>query len=457
MSIKQQFRTTMKKVNGDLLTPILIFSRLQGERKFLLESSSKNDNTGRYSFIGANPRKTYSGSETTLVEHSRLTNKTYHYEGDLIQSLKQVMPRISNHTEYPFTGGAIGYIRYGATQLASAQKQDVLNLPTVNFHVYDTMIIFDHMTDELIIFHTNIEAEQKEPNLDELIEQLLNGKPAETTDYTLSEFRLQQTDELFDQQVTELQQAATIQQGGQVVLSRRFDADFDGDAFALYRKLRVENPAAYMYYIAFDDHTIVGSSPESLLSVNNGVVSTKLVAGSRPRGTSTTDDIEIELALLGDKDEIAHHNTLIDIATADLQQITVPDSVEVTNYLTTIRSQHLMQLLSEIEGQLSPTLHAIDALVHCLPAGSVTGSPKQQAIELIDQLETVHRSFYGGALGYIGFNGQIDFTLISRTILIQEKLATIQSGTFINAQTNVKDATQQILMKSESLCALAKG
>ncbi|MGM9943398.1 MAG: metal ABC transporter ATP-binding protein, partial [Lysinibacillus sp.] len=148
--IKHKLRTTIKKVNGDCLTPVLIFNRLQGTRKFLLESSSKHETTGRYSFIGANPRKTYTGSGTTLTEISHLTGKSYSYEGDLVRSLKQVMPRVSNHTEYPFTGGAIGTIRFNREQST---------IPAVHFQVYDTIVIYDHVKDELTVIHTNIDAE----------------------------------------------------------------------------------------------------------------------------------------------------------------------------------------------------------------------------------------------------------------------------------------------------------
>lgn len=457
MSIKQNFRTTMKKINGDLLTPILIFSRLQGKRKFLLESSSKFEGSGRYSFIGANPRKTYSGAGTTLTEHSHLTNKSYSYEGNLIHSLKQVMPRISNHTEYPFTGGAIGYIGYGVNQLDSRLQDTELELPTVNFHVYDTMIIFDHVTDELIVFHTNIEAEQTEPNIDDILEQLLQSKSMETMDYSLSAFHPQTTEEEFEQQFNHLQQALAGNEVAQVVLSRRLEAAFEGDAFALYRKLRIENLAPYMYYMEFDDHTIVGSSPESLVRVKNGIVTTKPVTGIRSRGLTTAEDFTIEQELQSNTKEIAAHHTLVELTKIDVEKVCVAGSVKVTNSLETIRSEQAIQLASEVEGKLSPSLHPIDALAHCVSATCVTGSPKHKAMQLIDQIEPVHRSFYGGALGYIGFNGQIDFALTTRTMLIKNSKAFLQLGTTITTETTRKDATEQIKMKTQSLSSLAKG
>lgn len=250
-------RTTIRKVNGDCLTPIVLFNRLQGTQKFLLESATKHETAGRYSFIGANPRKTYKGKGDTLQE---ISDVTYSHHGNLIQSLKQMMPRISQHTEYPFMGGAIGYIH----------EDEVL------FQVYDTVIIFDHITDELAIVHTNIEIEQQTPNLDALIEQLMNG----TT------------------------------------------ADAQNKAFADYRKFRLEQRAAYLYYVEFANSTLIGSSASSTIKVKDGVITTAIP--------------------------------------------TVNEWAQ--------------------NGQLPPSAHSIDALA--------------EAVKSVPAM-----------LGYIGFNGQIDFTV----------------------------------------------
>ena len=264
-------RTTIRKVNGDCLTPVLIFNRLQGTQKFLLESSAKHESVGRYSFIGVNPRKTYEGTGTTLTEISHLTDQAYCYEGELIQSLKQVMPRISQHTEYPFTGGAIGFI----------------NNNQVRFQVYDTIVIFDHLTEELIIVHTNIEAEQQTPDLDALLTQITKGSP-------------------FQQQTNS-----------------------KNEPFAYYRNLRIQQRAAYLYYVEFVDETLIGTSNASILHVQNGLVST---------------------------------------------------DIEVVNTLTT-------------NGKLPEAFHAIDTVM--------------KASEVIPHL-----------LGYIGFNGQIDFTNAENTRIL---------------------------------------
>lgn len=375
---KHKLRTTIKKINGDCLTPVLIFKRLQGKRKFLLESSAKHDTTGRYSFIGANPRKTYTGSNTTLTEHSHLTDKSYSYEGDLVNLLKQVMPRISTNTEYPFTGGAIGYIRFN-------RKQG--DIPAVNFHVYDTIIIFDHVTDDLTIIHTNIEAEMKEPNIDEIIHQITNAGSLSSQEFSLGHFTEQTAKEEFIVQVEQAQKMIASGKAEEIILSRRLVADFSGDAFSLYRDLRVKFPSPYLYYIEFDDHIVIGASPTSIVSVHNNAVKTA--------------------------------------TTTNIQDVCLKDSIQ--------------QKDGFVSGMLSPTLHAIDALTHLLPADTVTGRPRQQAEQAIQKIELKQRVLYGGAIGYIGFNGQIDFALASRTLLLQDGKSITEAGAKITEKSTGSD------------------
>lgn len=377
MMFQHKLRTTVKKVNGDCLTPVLIFNRLQGTRKFLLESSAKHESTGRYSFIGANPRKTYTGSNTTLTEISHLTGKSYSYEGDLVRLLKQVMPRVSNNTEYPFTGGAIGYIRFNREQST---------IPAVHFQVYDTIIIYDHVKDELTVIHTNIDAEMKEPNIEDIIDQILNGTATHSNEFSLGTFTEQTSQQQFEEQVTKAQQLITAGEATEIVLSRKLQADFSGDAFSLYRELRVKLPSPYLYYIEFGDHTVIGASPESVVSVYNGHLTTTTATGV---------------------------DTICAKASIQSDGTTVPWT-------------------------LSPTLHAIDALTHLLPADSVTGQPKKVAEKAIQEIEQEQRALYGGAIGYIGFNGQIDFALASRTLLVQQDKVTTEVGTTVTANSEPK-------------------
>lgn len=351
--MKQKLRTTIEKINGDLLTPILIFQRLSGKQKFLLESSAKYESAGRYSFIGANPRKTYKGAGTTLTEISHLTNQTYSYEGDLVALLKQVMPRISNHTDLPFTGGAIGYIRFNREQAA---------IPAVHFQVYETLIVFDHLTQSITIIHTNIDAEQKEADIASIIEQIKSPSKTEISDVTVSPFEEQLSTEELD-----LRQKAFHKQvdNGHVTFARKQQATLEGSAFNYYRQLRIDNPSPYMYYIDFDDHTVLGTGANSIISVSNGQVRT---------------------------------------TTSGIERVAVKDTIKQTKDL--------------FEAQLHPTYHAIDALTQLLPTDQASGTPKETALEVIRSVEANERNLFGGAIGYIGFNGQIDFTAANDAILV---------------------------------------
>lgn len=391
MTTIKKFRTTMKRVNGDLLTPISIFNRIQGKQKFLLESSSKYENSGRYSFIGFNPRKTYRGAGSVLQEISHLAQKSYSYDGELLRALKQVMPRISNQTEFPFTGGAIGYI-------SGALQQDT----KVEFQIYDTLIIFDHMTDELIVFHTNIEAEQVEPNIDDILKQLFTANLPIQSDYSLTEF-------IPSNQTT---------QGD--AFTQTYEAHFSGDAFALYRKMRIENPSSHMFYIELEDKILIGSSPESLINVTHDTVTTKVLTASAPR---------TQADLLG-KVQLLENNEQLTAQRLHLERICISDTI-TTDASKTILTANSIELMTQISGELSPTLHAIDALAHVLPAS--------------------------GAVGYIGFNGQIDFAHATRTLTISGQTATLQTGHSLQQQSEEKDTVTGSQLQLEAFRLLVNG
>lgn len=444
-------RTTMKKLNGDSLTPILIFRRMQGERKFLLESSSKRDGSGRYSFLGMDPLKSYSGRDGKLEEHVYATGKKYVHEGDLFVLLKRLMPRIIDEIDFPFTGGAVGYVGYGAGSDSVTRSHDDMGFPDVNFNIYETIIIFDHVLNEVTLLHTEINPEQSAPDLDALAESMLSGPEKKELAFAISDYKCSVTQQDFEDLVRKAK--GYIEQGEveQVVLSRRLVADFNGDPFSLYRKLRKRNPSPYMYYMEFDDHVIVGTSPESLVRVSNGKVMTNPIAGTRRRGIDKAEDMALEKELLADPKELSEHDMLVDLGRNDLEKVCLPDSVNVTSYMEVVRYEHVMHIVSEVEGTLSPVLHSLDALTACLPAGTVTGAPKKRAMELIDELEKMDRGIYGGAIGYIGFNGNMDFALTIRTMVVKGGKAYVQAGAGIVQASDPTAEFMETANKAKSL------
>ncbi|MGE7835525.1 anthranilate synthase component I family protein [Viridibacillus arvi] len=451
MSIeKLSYRTTVKKLAGDTLTPILIFNRLKGQRKFLLESSAKSEESGRYSFIGENPLKSYSGSGQKLIEKQFTTGKSYEYMGDLLTQLKRLMPRITEQSAFPFTGGAVGYIGYGAAKIDSI-LDDELDLPDVNFQIYETIIIFDHLEDAVTIMHTDVNPEQEKPDLKAIAVEISTGNELIDKDYHLSEFQSNVTREKFESQVQQALQHIQNGEVEQVVLSRQLAANFTGNPFSIYRKLRKQNPSPYMYYMEFDQHILIGASPESVVSVTNHIVKVNPIAGTVSRGQTIDEDEHQARKLLNDPKEIAEHNMLLDEARQELTCICAPATIRVKNYMEIVRFEHVMHLMSNVEGKLSPVLHALDALSATFPTGTVTGKPKHLAMAIIDEIETTHRSTYGGAIGYIGFNGNIDFAITIRSMLVKNNKAFIQAGAGIVKNSIPSNEFDETEAKAKSL------
>ncbi|MFC5601789.1 anthranilate synthase component I family protein [Sporosarcina koreensis] len=436
---KTSLRITEKKIEGDSLTPIHIFRRLQGRHRFLLESSSQHDRSGRYSFIGVDPVKAYSGGNGRLEEFVYSTGKTYVHEGDLYTLLKRLMPRIAENGKYPFMGGAVGYVGYGAAGDAVVHSDEK---PDVYFNIYDTVIIFDHLQNEVTLLHTEIHPEYTKPDLDALAEVITNGPTEDEKGVTISDYRCAVSQQEFEDRVRQAQQFIENGEVEQVVLSRKLEADIIGDPFALYRKLRKKNPSPYMYYMEFGKQTVIGASPESLVKVTDGTVITNPIAGTRRRGRINEEDRALEEELRSDPKELSEHDMLVELSQDELVPICEPSSVRVATYMETIRYEHVMHLVSEVEGTLAPGLHALDALKATLPAGTVTGSPKGLAMDIISQLEEEPRGLYGGAIGYIGLNGNIDFALTIRTMTVQDGIATVQAGAGI-----VKDSVPALEFK----------
>ncbi len=206
-----------------------------------------------------------------------------------------------------------------------------------------------------------------------------------------------------------------------------------------------------MYYMEFDDHIVVGTSPESLVRVSDGKVMTNPIAGTRRRGKDEAEDAALEKELLEDPKELAEHDMLVELGRSDMEGICETDSVQVTSYKEMVRYEHVMHLVSEVEGKLSPVLHSLDALTACLPAGTVTGSPKKRAMELIDDLEKMDRGIYGGAIGYIGFNGNMDFALTIRTMVLKDGKAYVQAGAGIVEASDPTAEFMETVNKARSL------
>ena len=439
----------LRKIDGDSLTPIMVFNRLQGPRKCLLESSLKTSITGRYSFIAANPSKAFIGNGDKLKQVDFRTGQENHYSGKPLELLKSLIPVYEAEVEgLPFTGGALGYIGYDAIQAyepISAAKENSLEMPDIHLHLYETIVVFDHVKNDVTI----ISFEDK---LDE-VEQLLHlpEQREEQEEQEPLAFASKTDAATFRAQVERAKEHIRNGDVFQLVLSQRLSAAYKGDAFKLYRKLRKQNPSPYQFYIDFDDYAVVGASPESLLTIRDGHMVTNPIAGTRKRGRTEEEDNLLAAELANDEKERAEHQMLVDLSRNDVGRVAAIGSVKIPKYMAIEKYQHVMHLVSEVTGKLDDAMHPLDALVSCLPAGTVSGAPKVRAMQLIQRFEEERRGVYGGAIGYIGFNGNLDVALAIRTFVVKDQCVHVQAGAGIVYDSDPQAEFEETLHKARSL------
>ena len=355
--IQQTSRTTIETIQRKGIIPSTIFERLQGEHKFLLETSSHSLSKGRFSIMGMNPRKTYVGSQTTLKEIDHRKKQSYTYEGDLVLLLKQMMPRINNDTMYPFTGGAVGYIRFN-------REEHII--PAAQFHVYDTVFLYDHTTEQLHAIHTNIDPEIQTVDLKEQLQQLISETDIQATSIDIHLPENQQT--IQEEQFNELSKKLEKYQIEQLVVAKTVKYKLSTQPFDYYKAFQTKYASAYQYFIEFGAKQLIGSAHDRIIQVHQQQITT---------AENTCESISVK----GSIQRNGHHYT----------------------------------------SQLKPEYHAIDALAATIPTEKVIGYPKQHALSFIPNNPLDTRLLFGGAVGYIGFNGQIDFTHTNDAILLEEQ------------------------------------
>lgn len=438
-----------KKIDADSMTPIMVFNRLKGPRKCLLESSLKTSVTGRYSFIGADPSKAFIGNGEVLEERDFRSGESIQRIGKPLESLKARLPvREAELEGIPFTGGALGYIGYDAIQVyepIEPAKENSLEMPDIHLHLYETIIVFDHIKNDVTI----ISFEDK---LEEVERQLLAPEIGEERESRGPLVFASKTDAAaFRAQVAKAKEHIRKGDIFQLVLSQRLSASYRGDAFDLYRKLRKQNPSPYQFYIDFDDYAVVGASPESLLTIRDGHMVTNPIAGTRRRGRTEEEDGLLAEELANDEKERAEHQMLVDLSRNDVGRVASIGSVRIPKYMAIEKYQHVMHLVSEVTGELNADMHPLDALVSCLPAGTVSGAPKVRAMQLIQRYEKERRGVYGGAVGYIGFNGNLDVALAIRTFVVKDEFVHVQAGAGIVHDSDPQAEYEETLHKARSL------
>jgi len=456
-----QTQTTLSykfiKQNADILTPIGIFSNLHGQKKFLLESSYPHEKKGKFSFIGADPYQEITGTQnkTRIINHKKDSEELI--TEPVLSVLKDFFPKQEVDLPFPFIGGGVGYIGYDAIRAYERIGDDLpddLDMPDVHLMFYKNVIVFDHSNESVYVIAMNPDQEP-ESNLDEriaILKKALNpGQPEETADKENMVFEPEMNKQQFINDVNTAKNHIDSGEVLQVVLSQRMQAKIDGDPFSFYRKLRRANPSPYMFYIDFSDYLVLGASPESLVQTTNETVITNPIAGTRPRGKTEQEDEITQSGLLADEKEVSEHNMLVDLSKHDLGHVCEKDSISTPVYMEIEKYQHVMHMVSEVRGKLQADLTSIDALIACLPAGTVSGAPRLRAMQIINELEEKKRGVYGGGIGYISFNHDLNMALTIRSLVLKEGMAYLQSGAGIVADSVPENEYNETLHKARSL------
>ncbi|MBW7887051.1 MAG: anthranilate synthase component I [Bacteroidetes bacterium] len=464
------------EILADVETPVSVYLKVRNESpySFLLESVEGGEKIGRYSFIGYNPFANFIIRKDTYEIQSRHPDvvtlpKLVQGIDHPLEALKKIF---SHYKTTPIEGlprlasGAVGYFGYETVQLIEnipSAKLDDLQLNDSLLMFLDTIIVFDNVKRKLqLVSNAYIPS-----NADEAVLKSEYEKAAEEiqkmkqllSKTILNQFCYSEIGAMeqmisqyeFEQMVVRSKKYIVEGDVFQVLPSHRLKRKFHGDSFSIYRMLRVINPSPYMYFFSLNGLSIIGSSPELLVRVENNIVETRPIAGTRRRGYTAEEDLLLEKDLLADQKELAEHLMLIDLGRNDIGRISEFGTVEVTDYMAIEKYSHVMHIVSNVRGKLKKEVTAIDALFSCFPAGTLSGAPKIRAMEIIAELEPVKRGIYGGAIGYLDFSGNLDSCIAIRTTIVKDGYAYFQAGAGIVFDSVPENEYKETLIKMDAV------
>ncbi|MBQ2115990.1 MAG: anthranilate synthase component I [Lachnospiraceae bacterium] len=455
-----------KEILADDITPILMLRKLAAlDQQYFLLESVEGGNLGRYSFLGYNPKLSVSCKDGVLkVKENGMVRIVPGKPKEALESiLKQYRsPQIEGLPT--FTGGLVGYFSYEMIQYAEPKlkiKQSDIN--DMELMMFDKLIAFDQVMHKLCII-VNAKTADKKAGYDKAVEEIeafietlriTDPVPIEQP-VKAPEFVCNLSKEEYCGMVEKTKHY--IKEGDifQGVISRRFEADYDGSLLNAYRVLRTTNPSPYMYYMQIKDMQIAGTSPETMVKLTNGKLMTFPVAGTRKRGKDKEEDMALEKELLADKKECAEHNMLVDLARNDLGRISEYGSVKVEDYMAIHRFSKVMHIASTVTGTIAKDKTCGDTIEALLPAGTLSGAPKFRACEIIDELEPVPRGVYGGAIGYLDFSGNLDVCIAIRTAVKKGKKVYVQAGAGVVADSIPENEYQECANKAGAVIEAIK-
>ena len=462
-----------KEVLADLDTPVSAYMKMcGGEYSFLLESVEGGEKWARYCFLGFDPSIIVSikGNEV-VVEKNGKSESIVIAEGNPLAGLKEVLAQyqpVEVEGLPRFSGGAVGFVSYDMVRSFEdlpEETEDDLEVPDARFVITDTLLIFDNIAQTIKIVsnahlsNNNIEESYNKAikNIEAIEEKLRTSLPIHLVDERLgnlgnttnieSNFKK----EHFLDAVQKIKDYILEGDVIQVVLAQRLKFNISKDPFAIYRALRSINPSPYMYYLKFGDLKIVGSSPEILVRLEDEKIEVRPIAGTRKRGQSEEEDQALENDLLSDEKELAEHIMLVDLGRNDVGRVAKTNSVSVNEKFTIERYSHVMHIVSNVQGELKKDFDGYDVLAATFPAGTLSGAPKVRAMEIIEELEPTRRGLYGGAVGYISFNGNMDTAIAIRTLLIKNNTAYLGVGAGIVADSIPENEFEETMNKGKAL------
>jgi anthranilate synthase component 1 len=462
----------VREVLADTETPIRLFDYFYREQySFLLESVEGGSKWARYSFIGTDPFLTIQSKDGKTEVNAG--GEYSYYEQKPLVVLKELLAQYTSPQvpDLPrFTGGAVGFFGYDLLQYYERlpkHKIDDLQMSDLQFMFCDQVIVFDHLKQSIkIIANLHVPQDLNElpemytrtvAKIDSLLQKISKPMKEPLVSIDTQGIEIKPTDlraNLSKQQFLDNVETAKeyIRAGDifQVVLSQRFEIETDVSPLHVYRILRVMNPSPYMYLLKMGEQTIVGASPELLVRVEGNKVETRPIAGTRPRGKTPEEDLDLAEELLADEKELAEHRMLVDLGRNDLGRVSKFGTVHCDSFMEIERYSHVMHIVSNVVGEMSKEKDYYDAFISCMPAGTVSGAPKLRAMEIIAELEPHARGAYAGAIGYLGFSGNLDTCITIRTIIFKKGKAYVQAGAGIVADSVPENEYMETVNKAKA-------
>ena len=466
---------------ADMETPLSCYLKLADRPwSYLLESVTGGETWGRYSCIGlpSHERIEVNGPRITRFERDEVveiieSEDPLTWIADYQVRLGETPSWVVDELDLPkFTGGLVGYFGYDTIQYVEPRvaktlpDSDPIGSPDIILMRSDDVVVFDNLSGMLtLITHANPQEagayETACERLDDMLDDLASAMdpsafyPTEHEPITEADYQYSLEKDAFKTAVKDVKEYIKAGDVMQTVLSQRISVPYAESPLSLYRALRVLNPSPYMYFLNLDDTHIVGSSPEILARLEDGHVSVRPIAGTRPRGKTQEEDVALENELLADPKEISEHLMLIDLGRNDVGRVAEIGSLELTDNMVVERYSHVMHIVSHVEGKVRPDVSALDVLKACLPAGTLSGAPKVRAMELINQFEPVRRGIYGGAVGYLGWSGNMDTAIAIRTAVIKGGVMHIQAGAGLVADSVPQSEWAETLNKGRAVIRAA--